>query len=338
MMAYDPGCTVKASLSTKMFPGVLRTMGNDSMNEIAEAAENGEIVGAFALTEIAHGSNTLGMRTTAHFDTTTKQFILHTPDFEAAKCWAGNLGKTCTHAIVYAQLYTPDGQHHGLCGFVVPIRDVKNLKPLPGVTVGDMGEKIGLNGVDNGFVMFDHYRIPKDSLLSKLGYMTDEGQYVTPIKDIKKRIGASFGALSGGRVNICGIANNYLTLAITIAIRYSACRKQFKDSDSIEEVPVLEYQSQQYRLLPHLATTIAQKVFVYWQIMEFAEFNKKLFGGEKNDELGMEIHAISTASKSVCTWAVRDAIQDCRESTGGHGYLKGEIRNSITMNIEQISS
>ena len=80
-----------------------------------------------------------------------QEFEINTPDFEASKIWVGNLGKTATHALVYAQLYTSDGQCHGLHSFVVPIRDA-NLRSLPGVVVGDMGEKIGLNGIDNGYV------------------------------------------------------------------------------------------------------------------------------------------------------------------------------------------
>lgn len=38
---------------------------------------------------------------------------------------------------------------------------------------------------------------------------------------------------------------------------------------------------------------------------------------------GVEMHALSSAAKPVCTWMTRDAIQDCRESCAGHGYLKG---------------
>lgn len=40
-------------------------------------------------------------------------------------------------------------------------------------------------------------------------------------------------------------------------------------------------------------------------------------------DLGMELHGISSASKPVCGWTMKEAIQECRECCGGHGYLKG---------------
>jgi alkylation response protein AidB-like acyl-CoA dehydrogenase len=42
-------------------------------------------------------------------------------------------------------------------------------------------------------------------------------------------------------------------------------------------------------------------------------------------DLGMEIHVLSSAAKPLAAWIARDAIQDCREACGGHGYLKGTV-------------
>lgn len=144
-----PSAAIKCGVRRLLFASVLRSSGTERHEKYLELLEDGKIHGCFCLTEIAHGSNTKGMRTTATYDKKNKQFVLNSPDFKAAKCWVGALGQTASVGVVYAQLIV-DNVNYGLHIFVVPIRDPSTLKPYPGVVVGDMGEKIGLNGIDNG--------------------------------------------------------------------------------------------------------------------------------------------------------------------------------------------
>ena len=63
---------------------------------------------------------------------------------------------------------------------VVPIRDDEG-NDLPGVTTGDCQYKGGLPGVDNGRIMFDHVRVPRENLLNKYGDVTADGILLLPI-------------------------------------------------------------------------------------------------------------------------------------------------------------
>ncbi len=74
---------------------------------------------------------------------------------------------------------------------------------------------------------------------------------------------------------------------VPIAIRYSAVRRQFGGSeDHPEELPVIEYQLQQFRLFPYLAGTYVLKVFgdlfyqefVHHVVASFGDGDKELAG------------------------------------------------------------
>lgn len=338
LFMFDSSLAVKLSLTFRMCSNSIRGSGQPHHYQLLEDLEKARIGGCFALTEVSHGSNAKGMRTTATYIPEKKQFVFHTPDFEAAKFWVGCLGKCATHAVLYAVLISK-GTNHGLHTFVVPIRDPVTLKPYPGVTVGDIGEKIGLNGVDNGFVMFDQYHVSKEAALDKLGGVDAAGNYTTPFRDPNKRFGASMGILSGGRVHITTISTAYLQKAVVIATRYSAVRKQFGPDDGADELPVLEYQQQQIRVLPYLAATFAMRIFCNW----FSELHTSMvvnsvLGVEDGNsaQRGVEMHALSSAVKPVFGWMARDGIQNCREACGGHGYLKaaglGDLRNDNDAN------
>ncbi|KAG5886072.1 hypothetical protein JTB14_018931 [Gonioctena quinquepunctata] len=259
LMSINPGSFVKISVAHRLFTTSIMNMGTERHQKFVDAAEKGEIFGCYCLTEFSHGSNAKGIRTTATYDKQKKVFVLNSADFEAAKCWAGGLGQTASYGTVYAQLVL-DGTNYGLHAFVVPLRNPKTLIPHPGLVIGDMGEKLGLNGIDNGFLQFTNYDIPRENLLNKIADVTEDGHYVTPIKDPKKRLGALLGSLSEGRVSIACICETLGLKALTIALRYAAVRRQF-GTEGQAEMPILEYQTHRLRLLPYLAAAYVLRNF-----------------------------------------------------------------------------
>ncbi|XP_056637255.1 peroxisomal acyl-coenzyme A oxidase 3-like isoform X2 [Diorhabda sublineata] len=325
---------IKNTVGNSLFVSSIMNMGTSRHEKFMDDAENGKILGCYCLTEIGHGSNARGMRTTATYDKNKKVFVINSPDFEAAKCWAGGLGQTAMYGTVYAQLVI-DNTHYGLHAFVVPIRDPKTLLPFPGIEVGDMGPKIGLNGIDNGFIRFMNYEIPRENLLNKVADVTEDGRYVTPIKDPNKRHGAALGSLSAGRVNIAGMCDALGAKALTIAIRYAAVRKQFGPEK--EEIPILEYQSHQFRLIPYLAALYVIRNFNTFFSEQFIHFSINNITGKGSPEMGIEIHGLSSASKPLAGWIMKEAIQESREACAGHGYLHaaglGDVRNELDPNL-----
>ncbi|XP_063699485.1 peroxisomal acyl-coenzyme A oxidase 3 isoform X2 [Culicoides brevitarsis] len=336
LFAICPSLSVKMALGIGLFTNAILAMGSERHMPIFHGAFNREVVTCLAITEVSHGSNTKRIRTTATYDPKTQEFIINTPDFEAAKCWVGNLGKTATIALTFAILYTPDGQNHGLHGFLIPIRDPNTFQPYPGVTVGDIGEKIGLNGIDNGWVMFNNYRIPRINLLNRTGDVTEEGVYESVFTEPSKMLGAALESFSAGRLGIMQESSNTISHAAVIAVRYAALRKQFGYERNGKEVPIIEYQMHQWRIFPYLAAACVMKVAVFELTEIYLETiqksQKEQNGFEMLSQAVAEIHALVTSSKAISTWTTRDALQECREACGGHGFLKaanlGDLRNN----------
>src|SRR5207253_1453189 len=122
------------------------------------------IIGAYCLTELGHGTNMKRIETTATYDSQTEEFVLHSPTLSSIKFWPGLLGRTCNVAVVFAQLYTQE-TCHGMHSFFVQLRSFEDHLPLQGVTVGELGPKLGLNSYDNGFMKLDNVRIPRANML-----------------------------------------------------------------------------------------------------------------------------------------------------------------------------
>jgi acyl-CoA oxidase len=179
-----------------------------------------DIIGAYAQTELGHGTFVRGMETTAEFDPSTQEFILNSPTLTSIKWWSALLGCVATHAIVIARLITK-GHDHGMHLFIVQIRSLEDHHPLPGIKVGDIGPKFGLNFYDNGFLHLTNVRIPRDHMLMKHSQVLPDGTYFKPPTDK-----VTYGSLVYGRVMLFDTSAKLLAQAVTIAIRYSVVRRQ----------------------------------------------------------------------------------------------------------------
>eukprot|EP00850_Spirogloea_muscicola_P007776 SM000040S14788 [mRNA] locus=s40:298582:303367:+ [translate_table: standard] len=291
--------------------------------------ESVALPGCFAMTELHHGSNVQGIQTTATFDLRAGEFVVDTPNEGATKWWIGNAACHGRAATVFARLLLPSPASHldqdlGVHAFVVPLRSADG-RPLPGVEIRDCGLKVGLNGVDNGALRFSGVRIPRDNLLNRFGDVSSEGKYASSLSSASKRFAATLGELVGGRVGLAYGSVAVLKVAATIAVRYSLVRQQFGPPDE-PEIAILDYQSQQQKLMPMLAHTYAFHFAADYLVKQYVAMKKT-----KDEELVMDVHALSAGLKAYITSYTQRCLSVCRESCGGHGYAAvnrfGILRN-----------
>ncbi|KAI9498239.1 acyl-CoA dehydrogenase/oxidase C-terminal [Zychaea mexicana] len=321
----DAGFWTRFGVHYGLFVGALQS--NASPGQLSYWFEKGALsltgmIGCFAMTEIGHGSNVPGLETTATFDEASDQFIIHTPTLTATKWWIGGAAHSATHAAVFAQLVVK-GKNYGTKCFVVPLRDPKTYNLLPGVNIGDIGKKMGRDGIDNGWIQFTNVRIPRGYMLQKHAKVTRSGTVTEP-----KLQQLTYGALLQGRVAMVVDSGNVSKKALTIATRYAAVRRQFaKSKANGVETKLLDYPIHQRRLMPLLAQAFAMHFTGAEMTAMYNNMMTRLDSASPGDadmeevlEMLKETHATSAGLKAFCTWNCLNTIEQCRQSCGGHGY------------------
>jgi len=169
----------------------------------------GEMLGAFCLTEPQAGSDASSLRTTAVKDgdayviNGVKQFITS--------------GQNGDVAIVVAVTDKGAGKK-GMSAFLVPTN-------APGYVVARLEDKLGQHSSDTAQINFDNCRIPAENLIGQEG----EGYAI------------ALGGLEGGRIGIAAQSLGMARSALDVAIAYAKDRQSFGQ-------PIFNHQAVGFRL------------------------------------------------------------------------------------------
>src|SRR4051794_38094028 len=299
----DLSLLVKCGVQFGLFGGAILHLGTERHHEryLRDVASL-ELPGCFAMTETGHGSNVQALRTTATY--ADGEFVIHTPDDDARKDYIGNAARDGRMAVVFAQLIA-GGEERGVHALLVPIRD-EHGDAYPATRIEDCGAKLGLNGVDNGRIWFDHVRVPCENLLDRYAEVSPDGTYFSSIENPTKRFFTMLGTLIQGRASVSGASISATKVALTIAVRRALQRRQFGVPGE-QEALLIDYRTHQRRLLPALATTYALS-FAQQRLVDELH---QVFTTDAADRSRRELETLAAGVKAVATWHASATIQSC---------------------------
>ncbi|MFC5477395.1 acyl-CoA dehydrogenase family protein [Massilia suwonensis] len=208
--AGDGGISTIISVNNCPVCSIAMMYANEEQKErFLRPLAQGEMLGAFALTEPHTGSDASALRTTATRDgdeyviNGTKQFITS--------------GKYGDVAIVMAVTDKAAGKE-GISAFWVPI-------DTPGYIVAGLEHKMGQHSSDTAQIVFENCRIPARNLIGEegMGYKI------------------ALSGLEGGRIGIASQSVGMARAAFEAALSYAKERESFGK-------PIFEHQSVQFRL------------------------------------------------------------------------------------------
>jgi alkylation response protein AidB-like acyl-CoA dehydrogenase len=208
--AGDGGTSTIISVNNCPVCSIALTYANAAQKERwLRPLAQGDLLGAFALTEPHTGSDAAALRTTAVRDgdhyvlNGTKQFITS--------------GKNGDVAIVLAVTSKAAGKK-GISAFWVPTG-------TPGYIVAGIEQKMGQHSSDTAQIVFDNCRVPAENLIGAEG----QGYKI------------ALSGLEGGRIGIASQSVGMARAAFEAALAYAKERESFG-------APIFDHQAVQFRL------------------------------------------------------------------------------------------
>jgi acyl-CoA dehydrogenase len=156
---------------------------------------SGEVLGAFALTEPASGSDAASLRTSAR--RYGDEWVL-----SGTKVFITNVGEAGLY-LVFARTNPDRARAAGVSAFLVPAGS-------DGLRVGQVFDKMGLHGSPTGELVLEEVRVPASALLHQEG----------------RGFAVAMRALDSGRIGISGQALGIAGAAVTESIEAAGEREQ----------------------------------------------------------------------------------------------------------------
>jgi alkylation response protein AidB-like acyl-CoA dehydrogenase len=226
-------------------------------------------LGAYGLTEPNAGSDAGGTQTTATLEGDTYRL-------NGSKIFITNANVA---SVFIATALTEKNQGtKGISAFIFE-------KGLPGFSLGQKDEKLGMRGSDWGTLQFDNMAVPASHML---------GQPGTGFKTFMK-------TLDAGRISIGALAVGIAEGALQAALRYAKQRQQFGK-------PIADFQAIQFKLADMAMHIQAARHMVYHAA------RLKMAGQPFTKEAAM--------AKLFASEAAKLATNEALQIHGGYGYTK----------------
>lgn len=230
-----------------LYAGSIVALGTDEQRaELCVAQSEGKL-GCFAFTEKAAGvMSGAAMETTARYDATTKEFVIHSPTDSSAKNWISQ-GMYAEKAVILAELFI-DEVSYGPHLFWSTIATTSTTKtrsktgndsgslerpiPVAGVTIESLPEKTTLVSLDNASISFDNFRVPASALLSRFGGL-EKNEYVPNLPEgCSRMLDLLISRLLTGRIVLSEATLSFALARLRINWSYCKDRKLWKSPRS----------------------------------------------------------------------------------------------------------
>jgi len=257
----------------------------------------GEILGAFALTEPSSGSDAASLKTSARRN--GGGYVLN-----GSKVFITNIGRAGLY-VVFART-APDERAAGITAFLVP-------GDAPGVRVGQVFDKMGLNGSPTGELLLENVSVPEANRLGR------EGQ----------GFAIAMRALDSGRIGISGQALGIAQAAVDEAgelMRANGHERSKSDEDVLDP---LAGQGDDFSLADMATRVGSARLLAYnaaWRCARGLSFTR---------EASMaKLHSTDTAMQVAL-----DALQIAGEEGAGAGSpFERHVRDAKALQIYEGSN